>query len=170
MPPRTSLKLALLRPACAEGKSHASTRPAAEDGGQSWKREKAADSLAANLYELVFTPAGLGFVLGNDGVLLRVRACYGSLSLVAVAVLCACSPEPRQAALADNVNACPKRWALLSPYCTMPTHRLDGPPTLPSPYPPLPACPPAEDLAGMSGVKSRAESLSHAALLRLLRC
>ncbi|KAL4419318.1 hypothetical protein ABPG77_006006 [Micractinium sp. CCAP 211/92] len=42
-----------------------------EDGGQSWKREKAADSLAANLYELVFTPAGLGFVLGNDGVLLR---------------------------------------------------------------------------------------------------
>ena len=44
----------------------------AEDGGQSWKREKAADELAANLYELVFTPAGLGFVLGNDGVLLRV--------------------------------------------------------------------------------------------------
>ncbi|PRW61576.1 Photosystem II stability assembly factor chloroplastic [Chlorella sorokiniana] len=42
-----------------------------EDGGQSWKREKAADELAANLYELVFTPAGLGFVLGNDGVLLR---------------------------------------------------------------------------------------------------
>lgn len=45
----------------------------AEDGGQSWKREKAADELAANLYELVFTPGGLGFVLGNDGVLLRVR-------------------------------------------------------------------------------------------------
>lgn len=42
-----------------------------EDGGQSWKRERAADSLAANLYELVFTPGGLGFVLGNDGVLLR---------------------------------------------------------------------------------------------------
>jgi len=45
----------------------------AEDGGQSWKRERAADSLAANLYELVFTTGGLGFVLGNDGVLLRVR-------------------------------------------------------------------------------------------------
>lgn len=43
----------------------------AEDGGQSWKREKAADSLAANLYEVVLTPGGLGFVLGNDGVLLR---------------------------------------------------------------------------------------------------
>ncbi|PSC70590.1 Photosystem II stability assembly factor chloroplastic [Micractinium conductrix] len=42
-----------------------------EDGGQSWKRERAADTLAANLYELLFTPAGLGFVLGNDGVLLR---------------------------------------------------------------------------------------------------
>ncbi|KAI3432377.1 hypothetical protein D9Q98_003934 [Chlorella vulgaris] len=42
-----------------------------EDGGQTWRRERAADSLAANLYELVFTPGGLGFVLGNDGVLLR---------------------------------------------------------------------------------------------------
>lgn len=55
---------------------HTYTSPPAEDGGQSWKREKAADSLAANLYELVFTPAGLGFVLGNDGVLLRVRGAW----------------------------------------------------------------------------------------------
>jgi hypothetical protein len=46
----------------------------AEDGGQTWRRERAADSLAANLYEVVFTRAGLGFVLGNDGVLLRVRS------------------------------------------------------------------------------------------------
>jgi photosystem II stability/assembly factor-like uncharacterized protein len=45
-----------------------------EDGGQTWRRERAADSLAANLYEVVFTRAGLGFVLGNDGVLLRVRS------------------------------------------------------------------------------------------------
>lgn len=52
-------------------------RVTAEDGGQSWKREKAADSLAANLYELVFTTGGLGFVLGNDGVLLRVRRAAG---------------------------------------------------------------------------------------------
>ena len=50
---------------------------ATEDGGQTWKRERAADSLAANLYELVFTPGGLGFVLGNDGVLLRVRGSGG---------------------------------------------------------------------------------------------
>lgn len=48
-------------------------RSSAEDGGQTWRRERAADSLAANLYELVFTKGGLGFVLGNDGVLLRVR-------------------------------------------------------------------------------------------------
>ena len=52
---------------------------AAEDGGATWKRERSADSLDANLYELIFTPAGLGFVLGNNGILLRVggwgRAC-----------------------------------------------------------------------------------------------
>ena len=47
---------------------------AAEDGGKTWKRERAADSLAANLYEIELTPGGLGFVLGNDGVLLRVSA------------------------------------------------------------------------------------------------
>ncbi len=63
----------LIKPTHKRPQPH-SLRLAAEDGGQSWKREKAADELAANLYELVFTPGGLGFVLGNDGVLLRVGA------------------------------------------------------------------------------------------------
>jgi len=40
--------------------------------GQSWKREKATDDLAANLYTVKFVNGGKnGFVLGNDGVLLR---------------------------------------------------------------------------------------------------
>lgn len=40
--------------------------------GESWKREKATDDLAANLYTVKFVNGGKnGFVLGNDGVLLR---------------------------------------------------------------------------------------------------
>eukprot|EP00241_Pyramimonas_parkeae_P006088 CAMPEP_0114257710 /NCGR_PEP_ID=MMETSP0058-20121206/18886_1 /TAXON_ID=36894 /ORGANISM="Pyramimonas parkeae, CCMP726" /LENGTH=412 /DNA_ID=CAMNT_0001372471 /DNA_START=62 /DNA_END=1300 /DNA_ORIENTATION=- len=40
--------------------------------GQTWKREKALDNLAANLYTVKFVNQGKqGFVLGNDGVLLR---------------------------------------------------------------------------------------------------
>lgn len=42
-----------------------------EDGGKSWKRDRSTDDLAANLYEIKFTSGGLGFVLGNDAVLLR---------------------------------------------------------------------------------------------------
>lgn len=41
------------------------------DGGKSWKRERATDGLAANLYEIKFSGNGIGFILGNDGVLLR---------------------------------------------------------------------------------------------------
>lgn len=42
------------------------------DGGNSWKREKTLDNLAANLYTVKFVDGGKnGFVLGNDGVLLR---------------------------------------------------------------------------------------------------
>lgn len=42
------------------------------DGPQTWKREKALDNLAANLYTVKFVNQGKqGFVLGNDGVLLR---------------------------------------------------------------------------------------------------
>lgn len=41
------------------------------DGGKSWKRDKATDDVAGNLYAIKFTPAGNGFILGNDGILLR---------------------------------------------------------------------------------------------------
>jgi len=41
------------------------------DGGKTWKRDKSADSIAANLYEIKFSREGNGFVLGNDAVLLR---------------------------------------------------------------------------------------------------
>jgi photosystem II stability/assembly factor-like uncharacterized protein len=41
------------------------------DGGKSWKRDKATDNVAGNLYDIHFTPAGAGFILGNDGILLR---------------------------------------------------------------------------------------------------
>lgn len=41
------------------------------DGGKSWKRDKSTDDIAANLYEIKFSPGGNGLVLGNDAVLLR---------------------------------------------------------------------------------------------------
>ena len=41
------------------------------DGGESWKRERAADDLPGNLYNVKFMPEGAGFVLGSDGILLR---------------------------------------------------------------------------------------------------
>lgn len=40
------------------------------DGGKSWIRDKVADKIAANLYSVKFIN-DKGFVLGNDGVLLR---------------------------------------------------------------------------------------------------
>jgi photosystem II stability/assembly factor-like uncharacterized protein len=40
------------------------------DGGQSWKRDRDADNVPGNLYDIKFTQ-GKGFVLGNEGVLLR---------------------------------------------------------------------------------------------------
>eukprot|EP00475_Leptophrys_vorax_P019856 TRINITY_DN27186_c0_g1_i1.p1 TRINITY_DN27186_c0_g1~~TRINITY_DN27186_c0_g1_i1.p1 ORF type:complete len:428 (+),score=24.17 TRINITY_DN27186_c0_g1_i1:59-1342(+) len=43
------------------------------DGGKSWARDRGADNLAANLYSVKFIN-GTGFVLGNDGVLLRYIA------------------------------------------------------------------------------------------------
>ncbi|XP_004297743.1 PREDICTED: photosystem II stability/assembly factor HCF136, chloroplastic [Fragaria vesca subsp. vesca] len=41
------------------------------NGGKSWVRDKAADNIAANLYSVKFIDDNQGFVLGNDGVLLR---------------------------------------------------------------------------------------------------
>eukprot|EP00252_Welwitschia_mirabilis_P014642 TRINITY_DN3221_c0_g1_i1.p1 TRINITY_DN3221_c0_g1~~TRINITY_DN3221_c0_g1_i1.p1 ORF type:complete len:419 (-),score=90.89 TRINITY_DN3221_c0_g1_i1:391-1647(-) len=41
------------------------------DGGKTWIRDKAADNIAANLYAVKFIDEKRGFVLGNDGVLLR---------------------------------------------------------------------------------------------------
>nr|CAD1830704.1 unnamed protein product [Ananas comosus var. bracteatus] len=41
------------------------------NGGKSWTRDKAADNIAANLYSVKFITDDKGFVLGNDGVLLR---------------------------------------------------------------------------------------------------
>ena len=41
------------------------------DGGNSWKRERAADDLGGNLYLVKFIKPDLGFVLGSDSILLR---------------------------------------------------------------------------------------------------
>ncbi|CAI5478190.1 unnamed protein product [Closterium sp. Yama58-4] len=43
------------------------------DGGKTWVRDRVADNLAANLYNVKFI-YGKGFILGNDGVLLRYTA------------------------------------------------------------------------------------------------
>lgn len=40
------------------------------DGGQSWKRDRGTDDVPGNLYDIKFEQ-GKGFVLGNEGVLLR---------------------------------------------------------------------------------------------------
>lgn len=37
-----------------------------EDGGQTWKRDRTTDDLAANLYDIKFVGPS-GFILGNDG-------------------------------------------------------------------------------------------------------
>lgn len=42
-----------------------------EDGGKSWKRDKSADQIPANLYAIKFSNSEQGFVLGNNGILLR---------------------------------------------------------------------------------------------------
>ena len=41
-----------------------------EDGGKSWKRDRSTDSIAGNLYAVEFE-GNNGFILGNDGILLR---------------------------------------------------------------------------------------------------
>lgn len=37
----------------------------AEDGGDSWKRERSTDDVAANLYQIKFTHGNNGFILGE---------------------------------------------------------------------------------------------------------
>ena len=44
-----------------------------EDGGKSWKRDRATDGVAGNLYAIIFNQDN-GFILGNDGILLRYIA------------------------------------------------------------------------------------------------
>ena len=41
------------------------------DAGKSWKRDRGADGVAANLYTVKFNTNDNGFILGNDGVLLK---------------------------------------------------------------------------------------------------
>lgn len=41
------------------------------DGGKTWKRDKPADDLAGNLYNIKFVDDKTGFILGNDAILLR---------------------------------------------------------------------------------------------------
>lgn len=42
-----------------------------DDGGATWRRDRSADNVAGNLYAIEFNDAGDGFILGNDGILLR---------------------------------------------------------------------------------------------------
>ena len=42
-----------------------------DDGGKSWKRDRSTDQVAGNLYAIKFSDKGNGFILGNDGILLR---------------------------------------------------------------------------------------------------
>jgi len=44
------------------------------DGGHTFQREKQVDDVAGNLYEIKFVDDKKGFVLGNDGILLRYLA------------------------------------------------------------------------------------------------
>lgn len=45
------------------------------DAGKTWKREKAADDIAANLYEIT-SSGGNTLIMGNDGVLLRYTGTF----------------------------------------------------------------------------------------------
>ena len=39
--------------------------------GKSWKRDRGTDNVAGNLYNVKFNSDDSGFILGNDGILLR---------------------------------------------------------------------------------------------------
>eukprot|EP00884_Botryococcus_braunii_P023649 jgi/Botrbrau1/9969/Bobra.0012s0064.1 len=42
-----------------------------EDGGKTWRRDRGTDGVAGNLYAIKFNNNETGFILGNDGILLR---------------------------------------------------------------------------------------------------
>ena len=42
-----------------------------DDKGKSWKRDRGTDEVAGNLYNVKFNSENSGFILGNDGILLR---------------------------------------------------------------------------------------------------
>ena len=44
-----------------------------EDKGKTWKRDRGTDEVAGNLYKVAFAKDDVGFILGNDGILLRYR-------------------------------------------------------------------------------------------------
>jgi photosystem II stability/assembly factor-like uncharacterized protein len=44
-----------------------------EDKGKTWKRDRGTDEVAGNLYKVAFARDDVGFILGNDGILLRYR-------------------------------------------------------------------------------------------------
>ena len=41
------------------------------DNGETWKKDRAIESVPSNLYKVVFLNAEKGFVLGQDGILLK---------------------------------------------------------------------------------------------------
>jgi len=45
-----------------------------DDKGQTWRRDRGTDEVAGNLYKVVFANDQTGFILGNDGILLRYIA------------------------------------------------------------------------------------------------
>ena len=45
-----------------------------DNGGKSWKRDRSTDNVPGNLYAVKFSEKGVGFILGNDGILLRYIA------------------------------------------------------------------------------------------------
>ncbi|APB34967.1 Ycf48-like protein [Gloeomargarita lithophora Alchichica-D10] len=44
-----------------------------QDGGQTWQQDKEVEKIPANLYRIVFFTPEQGFILGNQGTLLRYR-------------------------------------------------------------------------------------------------
>ena len=41
------------------------------DNGETWEKDRTIESVPSNLYKIVFVNAEKGFILGQDGVLLK---------------------------------------------------------------------------------------------------